>query len=186
MAAILAMGSDGEETSPVERGAWVLRKILNNPPPPAPANVPQLSRIDDKKLSVKEKLKIHQEEPQCAHCHKRIDPLGFGLENFDAMGLWRTEEKLHKKKVKIETAGQLYKGESFKSYRDLKDIFVSKLDHFDHGLIEHMLSYSLGRPVGFSDQGLIEELQLKMKKTNHKIRPLIQGIVQSKFFRSKK
>ena len=75
MAAILAMGSDGERTSPVERGAWVLRKLLHNPPPPAPPNVPQLSRNADKPVSGRELLKLHNEEAQCAQCHQRIDPL---------------------------------------------------------------------------------------------------------------
>jgi hypothetical protein len=186
MAAVLAMGSDGEETSPVERGAWVLRKILNQPPPPAPANVPQLSRLEGKKRSVRQMLAAHQDEPQCAHCHKRIDPIGFGLENFDATGLWRTEDRLNKAKVRINPAGSLYKGESFASYPELKALFVVKSDQFNRGLIEHLLSYSLGRPVGFSDQQLIDELQILMKANNNSIRALVQGIVQSKSFRSKK
>jgi hypothetical protein len=186
MAAVLAMGSDGKETSPVERGAWVLRKILHEPPPPAPANVPQLSRLEGKKLSVRKMLAAHQEEPQCAHCHKRIDPIGFGLENFDATGLWRTEDRLNKLRVTIDPAGRLYKGESFADYAELKAIFVSKVDPFNRGLIEHMLSYSLGRPVGFSDQTLIETLQGRMKSNNNSIRALILGIVQSKAFRSKR
>ena len=92
MAAILAMGSDGEHTSPVERGTWVLRKILNDPPPPAPANVPQLSRLEKQNLTVKQMVKIHQEEPQCASCHRKIDPIGFGMENFDPIGRWRTHD----------------------------------------------------------------------------------------------
>ncbi|MFT5129967.1 MAG: hypothetical protein ACI8W8_003596 [Rhodothermales bacterium] len=186
MAAVLAMGSDGKETSPVERGSWVLRKILNQPPPPAPANVPQLSRLEGKRLSVRKMLAAHQEEPQCAHCHKRIDPIGFGLENFDATGLWRTEDRLNKVKVAINPAGRLYKGETFASYAELKEIFVDKLDPFNRGLIEQMLSYSLGRPVGFSDQELIDGLEVRMTANNNSIRALIQGIVQSKSFRSKK
>ncbi|MFM8893112.1 MAG: DUF1592 domain-containing protein, partial [Planctomycetia bacterium] len=90
MAAILAMGSNGERTSPVERGAWVLRKLMNDPPPPAPPNVPQLSRLEGKPLSTRELLRLHQEQPQCAQCHRAIDPIGLGLENFDAAGRWRT------------------------------------------------------------------------------------------------
>ncbi|MEY5011436.1 MAG: hypothetical protein RLZZ253_2575, partial [Verrucomicrobiota bacterium] len=78
MSAILAMGSNGERTSPVERGAWILRKILHDPPPPAPANVPQLSRLADKPLSPRERIAAHQDLPQCTHCHRKIDPLGFG------------------------------------------------------------------------------------------------------------
>ena len=85
MAAILAMGSNGEQTSPVERGAWVLRKLINDPPPPAPANVPQISRLQSKLLTTSERLRAHQEEAQCASCHRKIDPVGLALENFNAV-----------------------------------------------------------------------------------------------------
>ncbi|MCH2208101.1 MAG: DUF1592 domain-containing protein [Lentisphaerales bacterium] len=186
MAAVAAMGSDGKHTSPVERGAWVLRKILNNPPPPAPANVPQLSRLEGKKLTVQQMLEAHQEEPQCSHCHKMIDPIGLGLENFDATGKWRTNDDLNKVKVKINPAGALYKGPSFKNYFELRDIFYSRADDFNRGLITNLVSYSLGRPSGFSDQSFIEELQKQMKKNNNSMRSLIHAIVQSKEFRTKK
>lgn len=86
MAAVHLMGGNGERTSPVERGAWVLRKLLNDPPPPAPANVPQIARLAGKVLTTKERLQAHQEDPQCMSCHRKIDPIGFGLENFDAVG----------------------------------------------------------------------------------------------------
>ncbi|MCB1086726.1 MAG: DUF1592 domain-containing protein, partial [Verrucomicrobiae bacterium] len=92
MAGILFMGGNGERTSPVERGAWVLRKLLHDPPPPAPANVPAITRLSGQVLTTRERLLAHQEEPQCASCHRKIDPIGFGLENFDAAGQWRTED----------------------------------------------------------------------------------------------
>lgn len=91
-AAVLAMGSDGVRTSPVERGAWVLRHLVNRPPPPAPPNVPQLSRLDGEPLSGRALQAAHQEQPQCAQCHRKIDPIGFAMENFDAAGLWRESE----------------------------------------------------------------------------------------------
>ncbi len=97
MAGIMAMGSNGEVSSPVERGAWVLRKLLHDPPPPAPPNVPQLTRLEGKLLTSRERILAHQEEPQCASCHRKIDPIGFGLENFNAVGKWRTEDSYEKK-----------------------------------------------------------------------------------------
>lgn len=186
MAAILAMGSDGKHTSPVERGAWVLRKILNQPPPPAPANVPQLNRLEGKKLSVREMLKAHQEEPQCAHCHTKIDPIGFGLENFDPVGQWRTVDKLNKLNTKVDPSGKIFKGPSFKTYLELRDIFISRADSFNRGLIKNLLGYSLGRSIGFSDQDLIDELQKKMKQQNNSLKSLIHEIVKSKVFKTKK
>ena len=186
MAAILAMGSDGKHTSPVERGAWVLRKILNQPPPPAPANVPQLNRLEGKKLNVRQMLKAHQEEPQCAHCHKKIDPLGFGLENFNATGRWRTIDRLNKLKTKVDPSGSLYKGPEFKSYLQLRDILHSRVDSFNKGLITNLIGYALGRPAGFSDQPFIEDLQKKMKESNNSIRALIHDVVKSEAFKIKK
>ena len=186
MAAILAMGSDGKHTSPVERGSWVLRKIMNQQPPPAPANVPQLNRLEGKKLTVRQMLKAHQEEPQCAHCHVKIDPIGFGLENFDPVGKWRTIDKLNKVKAKVDPSGQIYKGPKFNSYLELRDIFAERSDGFNKGLIKNLLSYSLGRPVGFSDQDLIDELQAKMGKSNNSLKSLIHEIVKSKVFKTKK
>ena len=95
MAAVLAMGSDGENSSPVERGSWILRKLLDDPPPPAPPNVPQLGEVG-KDMTKREMLSIHTEEPQCAQCHRKIDPLGFGLENFNAAGKWMEQEVVRK------------------------------------------------------------------------------------------
>ena len=186
MAAILAMGSDGKHTSPVERGAWVLRKIMNQPPPPAPANVPQLNRLEGKKLTVRQMLKAHQEEPQCAHCHVKIDPIGFGLENFDPVGKWRTIDKLNKLKTKVDPSGKVYKGPSFKNYFELRNIFVERADAFNIGLIKNILGYSLGRPVGFSDQDLIDELHKKMKQNNNSFKTLIHEVVKSKAFQTKR
>ena len=126
MAAIHAMGSDGIESSPVERGAWVLRHILNDPPPPAPPNVPQLSRLADKPLTKREKLAAHMEEAQCASCHRKIDPIGFGLENFDAAGKWRLVEGKGRHEHKIDPSGALHKGPAFADYFELRDIIAVK------------------------------------------------------------
>ena len=132
MAAINLMGGNGDRTSPVERGAWVLRKLLNDPPPPAPANVPQITRLAGKVLTTRERLFGHQEDAQCASCHRKIDPIGFGLENFDAVGQWRSEDSYqvmdeNGKPVKgasktwtIDPTATLYKGPSFHSYSELR------------------------------------------------------------------
>lgn len=187
MAAILAMGSDGEHTSPVERGAWVLRKILNEPPPPAPANVPQLSRLEKKKLTVKQMVKIHQEEPQCAHCHKKIDPIGFGMENFDPIGKWRTHDVRNKNfKYKIDPSAALYRGPSFRNYLELREIFVSRHKQFNNGLIKQLLAYALGREIGFTDDKLIESIEQQLTKKKSSMRELIHAVVQSASFRQKK
>ena len=190
MAAILAMGSNGQYTSPVERGAWVLRKLIHDPPPPAPPNVPQLARLDGKVLDVRQRLDAHQEEPQCASCHRKIDPIGFGLENFDAAGLWRTEDTFQPKGSPAHTwpvhpADAFYKGPAFHDFFELRDIIASKSDAFAHGFTEALIEYALGRPYGFSDQDLAETIVDRAKDKNFALREFIHALVASDAFRSK-
>jgi len=190
MAAVMAMGSNGEHTSAVERGAWVLRKLLHDPPPPAPPNVPQLTRLEGKLLTSRERLRLHQEEPQCASCHRRIDPIGFGLENFDAAGRWRTEDSYVKDGVgtktwKIEPAGALHGGPEFKDFYELREIIASRPDAFATGFTEALLEYALGRPVGFSDDELVKAIVKRAGDKDYSVREFIHAVVQSRAFRTK-
>ena len=188
MAAVLAMGSNGAQTSPVERGAWVLRKLLHDPPPPAPPNVPQLSRLDGAAVTTRERLRMHQEEPQCAQCHRRIDPIGFGLENFDAAGRWRTVEAPVKdnpgKTFPIDPSGQLFGGPTFKNYFELRDRIAERSDDFLRGLTEHLFAYALGRPVSFADAAVIDGVVLATKADGGGLATLVQHLVASPEFRN--
>lgn len=185
MAAIHAMGSNGVESSPVERGVWILRYILNQPPPPAPANVPQLRRNKDKPLTTRQLHAAHQEEAQCAHCHNKIDPIGFGLENFDPVGLWREKEVHGKETYPIDPSGSLKKGPSFKNYHDLRDIFYEEKDAFKRGMLEHMVSYAMGRHAGFSDEQTFQQIEKKMSGQGDSLSSMIHAIVMSDIFQSK-
>ena len=185
MAAVAAMGSNGDHTSPVERGAWVLRKLVNNPPPPAPPNIPQLARLDKKSLSTRDRIALHQEEPQCAQCHRRIDPIGFGLENFDAAGKWRTlddHEGVPVNKRTIDPSGQIHNGPAFKDFFELRSVIHQQYpEPFATGFAENLAEYALGRPVGFTDADLIEKIAC-----GGSIRSLILTLVQSETFLTKK
>jgi mono/diheme cytochrome c family protein len=190
MAAVLAMGSNGEHTSPVERGAWVLRKLLHDPPPPAPPNVPQLTRLEGKVLTARERLLAHQEQPQCASCHRAIDPIGFGLENFDAVGLWRTKDSYAKpgvgrKEWEIEPAGAFHGGPAFKDYFELRDLVAARHADFVTGFTEALLTYALGRHVGFSDDELVRAIVAQAGTKDDAMRAFIHAVVQSEAFRSK-
>jgi hypothetical protein len=197
MAAIQFMGGNGERTSPVERGAWVLRKLLHEPPPPAPANVPAITRLAGKVLTTHERLLAHQEDPQCASCHRKIDPIGFGLENFDAAGQWRTEDsytatdatgKPDPKSTKtwpIEAAAAFHKGPAFKDYFEMRDIIASKSDGFARGFSEALLEYALGRTVGFRDEPLVQEMLSQSGKKDLALREFIHALVSSKEFHTK-
>jgi hypothetical protein len=190
MSAILAMGSNGERTSPVERGAWMLRKLLHDPPPPAPPNVPQLSRLAGKPLSPREQLVAHQEQPQCAQCHRKIDPLGFGLENFDTIGRWRTTETYAgqpggSKAWPIDASGAFFKGPAFKDYFALRDLLAARSENFARGFTESLIEYALGRPFGFADEALADDIVQHAKAKDFSIREIIRALVVSKAFRVK-
>jgi hypothetical protein len=197
MAAIHAMGSNGEHTSPVERGAWVLRKLLNDPPPPAPADVPAITRLSGKVLTTRERLLAHQEQAQCASCHRKIDPIGFGLENFDAVGRWRTEDSYEardemgkplpdgKKTWTIDPGAAFHGGPSFADFLGMRDVVAMKTDDFARGFTSALIEYGLGRPCGFSDEELVAEIVSRAKSKNYMIREFIHALVESQAFHTK-
>ena len=196
MAAIHAMGSDGINSSPVERGAWVLRHLLNDPPPPAPPNVPQISRLTDQILTTRERLLAHQEEAQCASCHRKIDPIGFGLENFNAAGKWRTEDSYQMKDGRgrgvgdrktwtIDASGAFHKGPAFNDYQELRDLIGEREEDFARGFTEHLIEYAIGRPFGFADEDLTNEIVVSAKSKQFSLSEFIHALVQSEAFRIK-
>ena len=182
MAAVHAMGSDGIESSPVERGAWVLRHLLNDPPPPAPPNVPQLSRLLDQPLTTREKLAAHMEEAQCASCHRKIDPIGFGLENFNAAGKWRTEEGKGKSAHEIDPSGAFHNGPEFADYFEMRDLISDREPDFARGFTEHLIGYALGRPFGFTDEDLADEIVAAAKEEDYSVSEIVQALVASEAF----
>ena len=196
MAAIHAMGSDGVVSSPVERGAWVLRHLLHDPPPPAPPNVPQISRLQGEILTTRERLRVHQEEAQCASCHRKIDPIGLGLENFNAAGKWRTTDSYQardargrgvgkKKTWDVDPSGAIYNGPSFADYFELRDIVVSRQDDFARGFTEHLIEYALGRPFGFTDKDFAENVVRSARSKDYAVSEFLHAVVQSQAFQSK-
>jgi hypothetical protein len=197
MAAIHVMGGNGDRSSPVERGAWVLRKLLNDPPPPAPANVPQITRLAGQVLTTRERLVAHQEVPQCASCHRKIDPVGFGLENFDAVGQWRTEDSYQVmddkgKPVKgasktwtIEASATLHHGPAFKDFFELRKIIASKRDDFARGFSVALAEYALGRSLGFRDEPLLDKMVTESRRKSYGMREFIQQLVASPEFHTK-
>lgn len=198
MACILAMGGNGANTSPVERGAWVMRKLVNDPPPPAPANVPQLSRLADKKLNARERLAAHQEQAQCAQCHRRIDPIGYGLENFDAAGVWRevdtfkpgetlrrnSEGKLTNATYPIEPAGAFHRGPAFKDYWELRDLVAARGEDFLRGMTENLFEYALGRKLSFLDRDTTDRL-MDLAKKDPGLKSIILNLVATEEFQMK-
>lgn len=173
---ILTITSNPTRTSPVVRGKWILEQILGTPPPPPPPNVPELeeSKEASETASLRERLEIHRDKPDCAGCHAKMDPLGFAFENFDAIGRWREFDE----HFKIDPSGNLPDGTAFNGPGDLKAYLLSG-DTFIKALTENMLTYALGRGLEYYDQCAIEKIVNKVKNTDYKFSSLIKGIVFS-------
>ena len=180
MAATLTVTSHPTRTSAVKRGKWILDEILGAPPPPPPPNVPELEeaakkRPDASSLSLRQKLELHRADPQCLGCHKRMDVLGLGLENFDPIGRWRDKEGTRK----IEAAGTLPTGESFADPAGLKKVLSASKDDFVRALTEKMLVYALGRPLERGDRREIKSIVESVRKSEYRISALLEGVILS-------
>lgn len=182
-ASVLTVSSYATRTSPVLRGKWILENILNAPPPAPPAGVPPLSEEDaGRAMTLRQKLEEHRKNPTCASCHARMDPLGFGLENFDAIGRWRT----HDGEAPIDSSGILPNGRSFNGPGELKQIVLQQRDAFTWGLTEKMLTYALGRGVERYDRQVIREIAGRTATDNYRISRLITEIVRSLPFQNRR
>ena len=183
MAAVLAVSSYPHRTSPVLRGKWVLETLLGDPPPPPPPNVPELDETRDANnvRTLRERLEQHRQNPTCATCHDRIDPLGFGLENYDVLGRWRTEDAGQP----IDSRGELPDGTQFEGPEQLKQVLLARKDQFARNLTAKMLGYALGRGLTHEDYCTVEEIVKQLTENEYSSHTLILGIVRSVPFRYK-
>jgi mono/diheme cytochrome c family protein len=182
MGSVLAMTSHYKETSPVLRGAWALETLLGTPVPPPPPNVPPLDPDRKlKELSVRQKLEQHRSNPQCAACHKLMDPIGFALENFDWMGRWRDQESNGQP---LDTRGELPAGEKFNGPVELREALLNRKDDFLRHLTGKMLGYALGRGLQDGDSCTVQHLVDDLAKDGYRARTLIRDIVLSVPFRN--
>ena len=180
--AILTLTSNPTRTSPVKRGKYVLENILGTPPPPAPPNVPELKEV---KLTgtLRQRLEQHRENPTCASCHARMDPIGFGFENFDGVGAFRQKDD----NFPVDPSGQLVSGESFKGAPDLAAMLArSKREEFVRCLSEKMLTYAIGRGPEFYDKCALEAISKGVSRKGHRFSSLILEIVRSVPFQQRR
>ncbi|HIG81249.1 MAG TPA: DUF1592 domain-containing protein [Verrucomicrobiales bacterium] len=175
-ASVLTLTSDPNRTSPVKRGKYVLENILGTPPPPAPDNVPELESDAELKGTLRQQMVKHRENPVCASCHQKMDPIGFAFENFDAVGRWRTLDNGEP----INAASQLDSGEKFRDATGLRKILaVRKRDLFVRCLTEKMLTFALGRGLEFYDKRAVDGIVKQMERDGFKFETLVMGIVKS-------
>ena len=174
-ASVLTVTSNPTRTSPVKRGKWILDNLLNTPPPPAPANVPELEK-SQLVGTLRERMEQHRANAACAVCHNMMDPLGFALENFDGVGRWRTRDG----SGTIDASGTLPDGTEFEGVDQLRRLLTGKRrDQFVRCLIEKMLIYAVGRGTEYYDKCAIDEILEDVRRHDYKFAYVIAGIIQS-------
>ena len=185
MAGVLTATSLPNRTSPVLRGKWVLEQVLGTPPPPPPPDVPDLEvghESEEEIETLRALLERHREDPTCNSCHQVMDPIGLGLENFDAIGRWRT---LYGKET-IDPSGVMVTGEEFAGPADLRKILVGKRELFAKTISKKMLSFALGRSLQFKDSPTIRHLQQTLLESEFNSEQFMMEITKSYPFRYKK
>ena len=177
---VLMVTSYPTRTSPVLRGKWVLENLLGAPPPPPPADVPALAdSAETSASSLREALEQHRANPACAACHSRLDPLGFALENFDAVGSYRLEDD----GVTIEASGALPDGTEVAGPRGLRDVLLARRHEFVEALAERLLTYALGRGLESYDRPAVRDIRRRAEADGYRFSSLVEAIVDSVPFR---
>ena len=189
MAGALTVSANGVETSPVTRGVWVSENILGIKPPPPPDVVPAIEADVSGATTIRERLAKHRADVACAECHRKIDPLGFGLETFDPIGRWRESYAKPKGKAvapKVDSTGEFGSGQTYADFHDFKSILVaSRTEMFTRHLIKQVLSYAAGRHMEPVDDFVIEDILQAVKKDNYGLRTLLVECLASDIFRSR-
>ena len=179
MPGVLATTSFATRTSAVKRGVWVLEQVLGQRVPPAPPNVPALEKQDQKKvanLTLRQRTELHRTNAVCANCHKILDPIGFGLENFDAIGRWRDKDESG---GPIDAIGELPGGKRFSSPKELKALIAARETDLTRNLTEKLLAYALCRQLDGYDHIIVDQMLQTIAKDGHKMQTLISEIVTS-------
>jgi Protein of unknown function (DUF1592)/Protein of unknown function (DUF1588)/Protein of unknown function (DUF1587)/Protein of unknown function (DUF1595)/Protein of unknown function (DUF1585) len=188
-AGVLMLTSTATRTSPVQRGKYVLEVLLGTPPPPPPPNVPALPENSEgrtghvaKPLSVRERTEQHRKDPNCAGCHKLMDPIGFALENFDAMGVWRTNDS----GFKVDPVGQMYDGAKLNGPASVRQALVGHSDAFLQTFAESLLAYGLGRVIDYRDMPFVRAIEREAAKNDNRFSSFVLGVVRSMPFQMRR
>ena len=183
-ASLLTVTSYPNRTSPVLRGKWLLDKMLGTPPPPPPPDVPALKDRGANGLptSVRELLQEHRKNPVCASCHAKMDPLGFALDHFDAIGAWRTADK----GTRIDASGTLPDGSTFDGLPGLRALLVERRAQFVEAVIERLVGYAVGRNVTYSDMPAVRAIARESAPVEHRWSAVILGVVKSAPFQMRR
>ena len=182
MPATLATTSLPNRTSPVRRGVWVLEQVLGERVPPPPPDVPELEEQDRASvegLTLRQRTELHRTEPACFNCHRVLDPIGFGLENFDAIGRWRETDDVG---VPIDAVGEIPDGAGFSTPAELKRLLARREADLARNLTERLMAYALGRQLQGYDEVVVDQLMDRIAEDNYRVRTIITEVITSYLF----
>ena len=190
MGAVLGLTSDGTRHRPVHRGVWLSEAILGKTPPPPPANVPAIepNPPQNPKATLREKIEAHRNDANCAACHAKIDPLGLAWDNYDAIGQWRTREKVPAgvgEDPLINPAGLMPDGRAFQDATDFKQRLLEDRDKVARAFIEHLCTYGLRRVLSFDDQEDLKAIEAEAKKNQYRVRDIVRAVALSELMRKR-
>jgi hypothetical protein len=180
---ILMQTAVADRTSPVQRGKWIMEVLLGSPPPPPPPNVPAFDETKSatatgKTLSVRERMEEHRKNPECASCHRVIDPIGLALENFDTIGAWRIKDN----GVDVDTSGTLYDGTKINGPEDLRQALLARSESVIRNFTDNLMSYALGRRIEYYDQPTVRAIVKKAAAGSNRFSTFVLGVVNSPAF----
>lgn len=183
-AGLLAMNSDGKDSHPLKRGIWMLKSLLDDPPPPPPAAVPKIDLADPEiaRLTLKQRIEDHRNQPACISCHAKIDPWGIAFENFDAVGGWRTQIE----GKPVDASSVLFNGQKLDGMAGLKRFLLeNRQDQFARAMVHKLTTFALGRPLTFGDRSSIDQITADVRKRGDRLATMVELIASSELFRSK-
>lgn len=188
-AAILSLTSDGTRHRPVHRGVWLSESIFGKTPPPPPANVDPIepNPIDAPKATIRMKLRAHIHDSRCASCHRKIDPLGMAFDNYNAIGEWRTHEKVAGTgdDPSVDASGVLPDGRQFANAKEFKQLLMADLDAFNATFIEKLATYGMRRTMSFEDRNELKEIARISREKNYRVADILEALVLSDLFQKR-
>ncbi|QDU99253.1 DUF1592 domain-containing protein [Lignipirellula cremea] len=188
-ASILSLSSDGTRHRPVHRGVWVLESIFDKPPSPPPANIEPIEStpVDAPKATVRMKLDAHKSNQNCAVCHRKIDPLGFAFDNYDAIGRWRTEEKVQGTgdNPLVDASGVLPDGRTFANAQEFQQLLLDDLDSFSATFMKKLATFGLRRAMTVDDEADLRQLAAACQASDYRVRDAVEAFILSDLFQKR-